>query len=165
MKLSHTPLALACAALVAFASCAEETRYAYFEVNVQIDAQTVDDDLRRTIASCALIVEGDDEDAVSLPCTLDAVPYSLGVAEFSTNRERGQLIFTALMRNLDNQIVARGSSPPVAIVPETRTPTTVVAVGMPAAPDGGTGTDAASPPPSDAGTGDTDAGTGDADAP
>ncbi len=110
-------------------SCADPVTYAYLAVQISIDPVTVSDDLRKTIASCTLVVQGDDEDFVALPCTFNQTPYNLGVAEFSTNKRRGQLVFVAIMRDLNQAVVAQGMSPPVAIVPGM-TATSIVAVAV-----------------------------------
>lgn len=110
-------------------SCADAVTYAYVSVQISIDPVTVNDDLRKTIASCTLVVQGDDDDFEALPCTFNQTPYNLGVAEFSTNKRRGQLVFVATMRGLNNDVVAQGMSPPVAIVPGM-TATSVMAVAV-----------------------------------
>lgn len=147
------------AAALTLAGCGSEIEYAYFSVQVSIDRATVPDELRRKIASCVLVVEGDDTDFVSLPCTLNSVPYELGKAEFSTDERRGQLVFTAIMRDLNGVDLARGSSAPVAIVPNVNLETSVVAKAVQSA-DAGMGGDANAP---DAGG--LDAGAGDANGP
>lgn len=131
---------------VALPSCADDTTFAYFNVKVDIDPVTVDDDLRRKIASCGLFVSGDDNDQQTLPCTLNSVPYSLGVVDFSTSASRGTLVFTVKMLDLNRQPIAVGSSQPVAIVPENTTQTAVVAVSVVPKEDGGTpGSDGGNP--------------------
>ncbi|MDX2019078.1 MAG: hypothetical protein SF187_02475 [Deltaproteobacteria bacterium] len=128
--------------------CTEDTEFAYFNVKVDIDPNSVDDDLRRKIASCGLFVTGDDNDQQTLPCTLNGVPYSLGVVDFSTSASRGKLVFTVKMLDLNREPIAVGSSSPVAIVPNTTTQTAVVAVSVVPKEDGGV------KPGADASTGD-----------
>lgn len=120
-------------------ACGSEVTYSYFNVKVDIDPASVDDDLRRTIASCGIFVTGDDADQVSVPCTLTKVPYALGIVDFATSRKRGTLTFTAIMMDLNRGEIAKGTSGPVAIVPNSTTQTSVLAVkvagGMPAPGD------------------------------
>ena len=140
----------------ALVGCSDDTEYAYFSVRISLSA-AIDDDTRLTIASCALTVEGDDQDYTALPCTLNRVPYELGTAEFSTNKKRGQLKFVAVMRNLNNEPVARGESDFVAIVPNKTTATTITAGPLSPSP-GDAMTDALVAPDG----GSSDASTGDA---
>ena len=140
--------ALASALLVP--ACTNETNFAYFNVKVDIDPTTVDDELRRKIDSCSFFVSQDDNDYENLPCTLTKVPYSLGVVDFSTSASRGTLVFTVKMLDLNRQPLAAGSSPPVAIVPNTTTQTAVVAVAVVPKEDAGA-------PPADGGNADAGA--------
>ena len=130
---------LAVVAPFALSGCADDTTYTYFAVEVSIDRASVDDDERRTIASCSLTVSGDDEDAAALPCAPNRVEYKLGTADYSTDKESGTLRFKVIMRNLKDEVVAEGESQPVAIVSNTNgtpIPVTVVAIGKPAATGG-----------------------------
>gem|GEM_PF-3149994 len=128
---------LGLAALSFFSACGSEVRYAYFTIKVDIDQVSVNDDLRRTIASCAVFVTGDDTGYQTLPCTLTKVPYNLGVVDFSTRSSRGTLQFAVELLDLNRQMVARGTTPPVAIVPNTTARTAVLAVSVKAPVDSG----------------------------
>jgi hypothetical protein len=151
---------LGLAALSFVSACGSEVQYSYFTVKVDIDPLSVDDDLRRTIDSCAIFVTGDDTGQQTLPCVFTKVPYNLGVVDFSTKTTRGTLQFAVELKDLNREVVARGTSPSVAIVPNTTTQTAILAVRVKALPDAGSnvpmdaGSADAAPPASDAGAAD-----------
>lgn len=128
---------LGLAALSFFSACGSEVKYSYFTIKVDIDPVSVNDDLRRTIASCAIFVTGDDTGYQTIPCTLTKVPYNLGIVDFSTASSRGTLQFAVELVDLNRQVVAKGTSPSVAIVPNTTTQTAVLAVSVKPTVDGG----------------------------
>ena len=129
--------------LASLSACADEVTYAYFTIQVDIDRATVSDDLRRKIASCGIFVTGDDTDQFPLPCTLNSVPYNLGLVDFSSSRPRGTVKFTATMFDLNRNKLAEGTSLPAGIVKNSTVQTAVVAIGLvpdeavPPSPDGG----------------------------
>jgi hypothetical protein len=149
--------------LVALSACGSEVTYSYFNVKVDIDQATVNDDLRRKIASCGFIVSGDDYGQVTLNnCELMRVPYNLGTVDFSTSRSRGTLQFKAVMWGLNREVLAEGTSVAVAIVPNSTTNTSVLAVGQVPSLDAGL---APAPAPGDAAAADAAAVVGDAGTP
>lgn len=145
-------LGFALLAGLGLSACSDGTQYSYFAVQVSIDPASVNEEMLRSIDTCTLTVEGDDQDFQGLSCGLNKVKLEVGTAEFSTNKERGQLRFLVVMRDINRKDVARGESAPVAIVPNTaiapiRTAIVARAVSS-AVNDAGADMDAAPPVPS-----------------
>lgn len=88
----------------------DEVGYTYFDVTMEIDSKSVDDNTRKRIASCALLVEGDDQDEESIRCPFAETQYKLGTANFSTNIKEGRIRFVLTARNSNGTVIAEGKS-------------------------------------------------------
>lgn len=124
--------------LLAAACGSDKTTYSYAKVNVAIDPQTVDNDVRFSIIACGVTVSGATNDQFNLPsppCTKGQVPYDFGAFRFTTTVESGQLDFRVTFRDIARKIVAEGTAS-VTIVPEATAEGSLLAVGT-AEPDAG----------------------------
>ncbi len=152
-------LLLLCSSAATLSGCDEEKSYSYFFVKMDLDPQTVDDEVRVRVASCALLVEGSDQDQVAIPrCRLGATPYDLGTADFSSEARTGMVRFVIKAFNFDGKVMAEGASAYVGVVPNRPVSTMVTASLVGAPPDtvdaGGNSNPDVAPPASDAAPGD-----------
>ncbi len=147
-----TPIRLALLAGFIGFGCEKPITYTYFDVSVTIDRQTIDPDLLATVSSCAVSVEGSSEAAADLPCVRGFVKYDLGHFDYSTSARKGSLKFVVILKH-NQELVGRGESVELGIVPNVTVPATVLVKAYETT-DGGTAPAATA----DVGTGDAGSG-------
>lgn len=133
MTTKHIALGLAGLGLLATAGCEDDTKYAYFTVNVTI-GDAADQDFLARIATCGANVEGADADFSPLACSPGSVRnHQLGTFEWSTSETAGNVRFRVTLKDIAGMDLATGTSADVPIVSGQNTTTSVVAVPLPAA--------------------------------
>jgi hypothetical protein len=147
------PRALVLALGLSALACEKPVTYSYFKVTVTLDPITIDEDFIQRINSCGVVVEGPREVMADLTCTKGTVKRNLGVFDYSTAAKKGAVRFVVILKDVGQNVIARGESVELGIVPNVSTPATVLVkavsmAGADAGADGG-GADTA---PSDGAT-------------
>ncbi len=127
--LCKTFLGIAATLLVVGASaCSEETTYSYFTIKMSLDP-TIEPEFRARVGACGLLVTGSDDHQITVPCIGNngKLVESLGAADFSTNERSGQLQFVLNIYDINQILVAQGTSPRYGIVPNGQTAASVEA--------------------------------------
>jgi hypothetical protein len=126
--------------------CEKSVTYSYYDIHVVLDRQSIDDDLLDIIQGCAVLVETPlRQDSADLRCVRHRVPNDLGVFQYTSNLSSGSLLFTVIMTDFDNKLVAQGDLGPIGVAPGSApTDETLVVKALAVVP----------PPAADAGAGD-----------
>lgn len=128
---------LVAAALAACAtSCDEEVTYTYINVAVTLDGEMVmDDELMQAIAGCAAIAETPQRmDSADLRCVRGQLTANLGTFQYTTTLSSGSVKFTVIMKGINDNALAQGSSEPVGIVPGQTISANLLVKAIPGAP-------------------------------
>jgi hypothetical protein len=140
-------------ALALLATCDDHpVTYSYFIVTARLDANTISPQLLTHIGSCGVYARTPErEDASDLGCVLRKVQYELGKFEYTTTLTSGSVNFVVVANDLNQRLVARGETGPIAIkrgdtAPPVDVLVTLVPGGDPDLVDAGAESADASPP-------------------
>jgi hypothetical protein len=128
--------ALRAAALLGFAllgpACSDSTRFTYVDVDVTVDAATINATQLYLVTACGFFVMGADEvtGEVPLPCRENNVPYHVGTFQWASEAPSGSLQFTVKLFDANRVVIGSGTSEPVPVMPGKHQMTDVLVVGV-----------------------------------
>jgi hypothetical protein len=144
--------ALVLLSLLLLPACSEPVTYSYFVIQTKLDP-SVDFELLNRIQACAVLAQTPvREDSGDLRCRRHFVTSELGSFEYTTSLTSGAVKFVLIANDFNGQLLARGETAPLDIVPGKTVMAQLVGSAVPGAkPTPEPEPDAGSAAPPDAG--------------